>query len=136
MLFKSSFRNKCLPSEWKYANITPLYKKGSRSDPGNYRPVSLTSIVCKLMEFIICDNVTTHFKLNHLFSSKQFGFIKSRSTSLQLSQYCWDQYCLSFILMILLNMLIMDRISIYMRMMQNYFLLLKPWKIQLRFKKI
>jgi len=38
MLFESSFRNKCLPSEWKYANITPLYKKGSRSDPWNYRP--------------------------------------------------------------------------------------------------
>jgi len=62
-LFDSSFRNKCLPSEWKYANITPLYKKGSRSDPGNYRPVSLTSIVCKLMESIIRDSVTTHFKL-------------------------------------------------------------------------
>jgi len=62
MLFESSFRNKCLPSEWKYANITPLYKKGSRSDPGNYRPVSLTSIVCQLMESIIHDSVTTHFK--------------------------------------------------------------------------
>ena len=80
MLFESSFRNKCLPSEWKYANITPLNKKDSRSDPGNYRPVSLTSIVCKLMESIIRDSVTTHFKLNHLFSNKQFGFIKGRST--------------------------------------------------------
>jgi len=43
--------------------------------------VSLTSIVCKLY---IRDSVTTHFKLNHLFSNKQFGFIKGRSTSLQL----------------------------------------------------
>ena len=63
---KSSQVNKCLPSEWNYANITPLYKKGSRSHPGNYRPVSLTSIVCKLMESIIRDSVTTRFKLNHL----------------------------------------------------------------------
>jgi len=47
--FESSFYNKYLPSDWKYANITPIYKKGLRSDPGNYRPVSLTSIVCKLM---------------------------------------------------------------------------------------
>ena len=45
---------------------------------------------------------------------------------------CWDQYCLSFILMILLNKLIMDQISIYMRMMHE----LKPWKIQPRFKKL
>ena len=45
LIFESSFYNKCLPSEWKCANITPIYKKGSRSDPGNYRPVSLTSIV-------------------------------------------------------------------------------------------
>ena len=48
--------------------------------------VSLTSIVCKLMESIIRDSVTTHFKLNHLLSNKQFDFIRGRSTSLQLLQ--------------------------------------------------
>jgi len=66
----------------------PIYKKGLRSDPGNYRPVSLTSIVglCKLMESIIRDNVMTHFKLNNLFTNKQFGFIKGRSATLQLLQ--------------------------------------------------
>ena len=53
MLFESSFCSKCLPSEWKYTTITPIDKKGSQSDPGNYRPVSLTSIVCKLMESTI-----------------------------------------------------------------------------------
>jgi len=63
--------------------MTPIYKlkKGLRSDPGNYRPVSLTSIVYKLMESIIRDNVMTHFKLNHLFTNKQFGFIKCHSAS-------------------------------------------------------
>ena len=45
-----------------------------------------TSVVCKLMESVIRDSVTTRFKLNHLFSNKQFGFIKGRSTSLQLSK--------------------------------------------------
>ena len=50
-------------------------KKSSQSDHGNYRPVSLTSIVCKLMESIIRCSVTTHFKLNHLFSNKPFDYI-------------------------------------------------------------
>jgi len=86
LIFESFFNNKYLPSDWKYANITPTYKKGLRSDSGNYRPVSLTSIVCKLMESIIRDNVVTHFKLNHLFTNKQFGFIKRRSATLQLLQ--------------------------------------------------
>ena len=37
-----------VPKEWKLANVTPLFKKGDKSDPGNYRPVSLTSITCKI----------------------------------------------------------------------------------------
>ena len=46
-----------VPSEWKEANITPLFKKGSRNKPGNYRPVSLTSVVCKLLETLIRDHM-------------------------------------------------------------------------------
>ena len=42
-----------VPSEWKEANITPLFKKGPRNKPENYRPVSLTSVVCKLLETLI-----------------------------------------------------------------------------------
>jgi len=68
-------------SEWKYANITTIHKKGSQSDLGNYRPVTLTSIVCKLMESIIRYSVMAHFKINNLFRNKQFGFIKGRSTT-------------------------------------------------------
>src|SRR6218665_3361425 len=42
-----------IPQDWRDANIVPIYKKGNRSEPGNYRPVSLTCIVCKVMERII-----------------------------------------------------------------------------------
>ena len=45
-----------VPSEWKEANITPLFKKGSRNKPDNYRPVSLTSVVCKLLETLTRDH--------------------------------------------------------------------------------
>ena len=42
-----------VPADWKTANVTPIFKKGGRDDPGNYRPVSLTSVPCKLMESLI-----------------------------------------------------------------------------------
>ena len=54
-LFAKSLQENCLPEEWKLANIMPLFKKGSKLDPENYRPVSLTSVPCKIMESIIRD---------------------------------------------------------------------------------
>ena len=47
--FNLSLKEGIVPSEWKEANITPLFKMGSRNKPENYRPVSLTSVVCKLL---------------------------------------------------------------------------------------
>ena len=58
MIFSKSFEFGELPAEWKKADIVPIYKKGLKSDPANYRPISLTSVVCKLMESIIKDKVT------------------------------------------------------------------------------
>ena len=52
--------------------------------PGNYRPGSLTSVVCKTMEKIVRDHLTSHMRQTDLFSKKQFGFITGRSTTLQL----------------------------------------------------
>ncbi|BHF80162.1 hypothetical protein SprV_0702328600 [Sparganum proliferum] len=53
VIFQTSFLTGCLPSDWKSATITPLFKGGSRASANNYRPVSLTSICCKIMEKII-----------------------------------------------------------------------------------
>ena len=52
-LFNLSLEEGTVSSEWKEANITPLFKKGSRNKPENYIPVSLTSIVCKLIQTLI-----------------------------------------------------------------------------------
>jgi hypothetical protein len=73
-----------IPKEWKKATISAIFKKGNRSMAGNYRPVSLTSVVCKLLEKIIRQHIIKHMKINKLFSNKHFGFISGRSTSLQL----------------------------------------------------
>ena len=56
-LFNLSLEEGIVPSEWKEANIMPLFKKGSRNKPENYRPVSLTSVVCILLETLIRDHI-------------------------------------------------------------------------------
>ena len=84
ILFKCSFEQGELPEDWRIAFITAIYKKGDKSDPGNYRPVSLTSIVCKLFESLIREEMIGHMKRHMLFSNKQFGFLSGRSTVLQL----------------------------------------------------
>ena len=73
-----------IPKEWKKATISAIFKKGNRSMAGNYRPVSLTSVVCKLLEKIIRQHIIKNMKVNKLFSNKQFGSISGGSTSLQL----------------------------------------------------
>ena len=64
MVFKLSLGEGIIPSEWKDANIMPLFKKGSRNKPENYRPVSLTSVVCKLLETLIRDHMV-EFLVKH-----------------------------------------------------------------------
>ena len=62
----------------KKANITPIYKKGSRSEAGNYRPVSLTSVVCKLLESIIRDQILGYLNQTVL-TNAQHGFVQGKS---------------------------------------------------------
>ena len=68
-----------IPKEWREANITPLFKKGSRLIAENYRPVSLTSICCKLMEGIIRDRMMKFMEEANLISKSQHGFVKKRA---------------------------------------------------------
>ena len=84
MLFNKSIREGVVPIDWKTARVSALHKKGDRSLPSNYRPVSLTSIVCKLLESIIRDNIESHLKSNNLLSDHQFGFREGRCCTSQL----------------------------------------------------
>ena len=83
-LFCESMRQGLVPDVWKTSTVSVLYKKGRKDDIGNYRPISLTCIICKIMESIICDQVMDYFVINNLFSGYQYGFIKGRSAVLQL----------------------------------------------------
>jgi len=84
IIFNRSLKTKKVPCEWKKARISAIYKKGSKAQASNYRPVSLTSIACKIMEKVIRKHITEHLDRNNLFTEKQFGFMAGRSTSLQL----------------------------------------------------
>ena len=77
-LFKLSVKEGLLPQDWKDAEVTPIYKKGLKTDPGNYRPVSLTSIVCKLLESFIRDTIQIHMEQHKLYSTCQHGFRKKK----------------------------------------------------------
>ena len=86
-LFNKSLFLGEVPEEWKMANVSPIFKKGSSKVTkvaANYRPVSLTSISCKIMEAAVRETILTHLKRNSLLSTRQFGFLGGRSTILQL----------------------------------------------------
>ena len=74
-----SLKEGVVPFEWKEANIIPLFKKGSRNKSENYRPVSLTSVICKLLERLIKDHMVDFLVKHKLLNSSQHGFLKARS---------------------------------------------------------
>ena len=78
-LFTKSFQSGQVPQDWIDANVIPIYKKGHHSKPGNYRPVSLTSQVCKVMEFFILESISEHLKQHKLILDSQHGFRPKRS---------------------------------------------------------
>ena len=65
-IFRTSLEQRKAVSDWKLQNISPLFKKGSEDDPGNYRPISLTSVPGKMLESIIADDMMSHLEHNKL----------------------------------------------------------------------
>ena len=68
-----------VPKEWKRADIVPIYKSGDKQEPLNYRPVSLTSVVCKICEIIIKKRWSQHLERGNAICNSQFGFRQGRS---------------------------------------------------------
>lgn len=86
-IFECSIQSGVVVEDWKTSCVVPLFKKGARDVVSNYRPVSLTSISCKIFESIIKDHIVAHFLRNNLFAQNQFGFLPSRSTTLQMLRF-------------------------------------------------
>jgi hypothetical protein len=77
-IFRESVRTGEVPEDWKRANVTPIFKKGAKTDPGNYRPVSLTSVCCKLLESVLRDALMNHLAGNNLLNQSQHGFMPGK----------------------------------------------------------
>ena len=84
VLFQASLDQGLVPPDWKEGNIVPLYKKGDRALPENYRPITLTSISCKILEHVVHSNIMTHFDKFNVLDNAQHGFRKRRSCISQL----------------------------------------------------
>ena len=73
-----------VPIQWKHANVCAIHKKGKKSDPSNYRPVSLTCIASKVLEHIVHSHVMKHLSRYGVLTDCQHGFRAKRSTETQL----------------------------------------------------
>ena len=84
IIFSRSLSEGIVPKAWKISTVVPIFKKGNRYNPLNYRPISLTSVCCKSMERLICRHITEFLEEHSLLSDHQFGFRSGRSTIDQL----------------------------------------------------
>jgi len=83
-LFQQSLDTHEVPNDWKQANIVPIFKKGDRTKPSNYRPVSLTAVASKMLEHIVVSAIMDHLDTNNILHENQHGFRTRRSCETQL----------------------------------------------------
>ena len=95
IIFNRSLQEKHYPEPWKKNNVVPLFKKGDKSDSSNYRPVSLSSPIGKVMERVVFKNLYNHLQSNNLLYKYQSGFVPGHSTTFQLIDI-YHHICQSF----------------------------------------
>ena len=84
IIFARSLEEGVLPDVWKLSRVVPIFKEGTKSVPLNYRPVSMTSMPCKVMEKMLVDHIVEYLEENNLLAHCQFGFRQGRGVEDQL----------------------------------------------------
>ena len=90
ILFEATLKQGYLPKEWRHALVSPIFKKGDNGKAANYRPVSLTSVVCKTMEHIVASQIMRHLQDHNILTDAQHGFRKRISCESQLIMLVQD----------------------------------------------
>ena len=90
IIFERSLQTGKLPADWCKVQVTPVFKKGNKSSAANYRPISLTCILCKVLEHIIASHVVKHLNTHGLLYDLQHGFREKRSCETQLTMLVED----------------------------------------------
>ena len=90
ILFTASYHFSVLPSDWTCAFVRPLLKKNDPSNVSNYRPISLTSALCNVMETIVKDNLIKFAVSHKILNENQHGFVPGKSTCSQLLEALYD----------------------------------------------
>ena len=93
-IYQHSCSTREVPEDWRLANVTPIYKKGCKEDPGNYRPVSLTLMPGKVMEQIIFREIAWHVQDSRGIRTSQHGFMKGRCRLTNLISFYDQVACL------------------------------------------
>ena len=84
VVFQASLNQCNLPTDWKVAHVVPVIKKGDKSSPNNYMPISLTCLCCKILEHIVYSNIFTHLNQGNILCDEQHGFRERRCCESQL----------------------------------------------------
>ena len=87
LIFQMSMEEGRIPDDWRLANVTPIFKKGKKAEPGNYRPVSLTNVIGKVMERVVKRGLMEYVEKNKIMANSQHGFRPGRSVQTNLVEF-------------------------------------------------